>query len=244
MIEFEIKDAVAVLTLNNPKNLNALGTKVISEICEKLNGIDEKANVLVLKGCDRAFAAGVDIKEIEKMSFQDAYLKNFINSDWEKIFNLRIPVIAAISGYALGGGFELTLMSDIVLASEDAVFGFPEINLGLMPGFGGTQLLSRLIGTKIASELILTGRFIKADEARSLGIVSEVLPKDQLLEKTMELAQTIAKKSPVSVRAIKEAIRMSQNAPLTQGIASERHMFRSLFSTEGKQKGVAAFLKK
>ena len=132
MIEFEIDDVVAILTLNNPKNLNALGTKVISEICEKLEAVDEKANVLVLKGCERAFAAGVDITEIEKLSFQDAYLKNFINSDWEKIFNLRIPVIAAISGYALGGGFELTLMSDIVLAAENAVFGFPEINQHLL----------------------------------------------------------------------------------------------------------------
>lgn len=244
MIEFQLDGAVAVLTLNNPKNLNALGTEVISEICEKLEGVDEKANVLVLRGCERAFAAGVDITEIEKLSFQDAYLKNFINSDWEKIFNLRIPVISAVSGYALGGGFELTLMSDIVLASENAIFGFPEVNLGLMPGLGGTQLLSRLIGTKIASELILTGRFIKADEAHSLGIVSEIIANEKLMDRAMEVAQNIAKKSPASVRAIKEAIQMSQNSPLTQGIASERHMFRSLFSTDGKQKGIATFLKK
>ena len=244
MIKLDISDSVAVLTLDNPKNLNALGTGVINEIYEKVAGIEEKANVLLITGCGKAFAAGVDVTEINKLSFEEAFSQNFIDEKWEAVFNVKIPVIAAVSGYALGGGFELALMSDIIIASENAVFGFPEVNLGIMPGLGGSQFLTKIVGPKIASELIMTGRFITAREAFDLGIVSVITENDKLMQTAAESAKTIAEKSAVSVRMIKQAIRMAQNSTLSQGIINERNMFRSLFSTEAKRKNVAAFLNK
>ena len=244
MIELKIENSVAILKINNPKNLNALSTNVMREIFEKLSDIEKKANVLVIMGCDKAFAAGVDVTEINKLSFQDAYISNFINDIWERIFNVKVPVISVVSGYALGGGFELALMGDIIIASEKAVFGFPEVNLGIMPGMGGTQFLTKIVGPKIASEIILTGRFITAQEAHQLGIVSKITENEKLTEESLKLAETISKKSVVSTRMIKEAIRMAQNSTLKLGIINERNMFRSLFSTEMKKKNIEAFLNK
>lgn len=244
LTKLEQKNDIAIFTLDNPKKLNALSSEFVSEIHEKLSGIEKKAKVLIVTGIERAFAAGVDVTEIDKHSYESAYLENFIDDKWETLLSIKIPVIAAVSGYALGGGFEFALMCDIIIASENAKFGFPEINLGIMPGIGGTQVLSRIVGPKIASELLLTGRYITAKEAKELKIVSHISENGKLIDDAMKLAEKIVEKSTISTRIIKEAIRMSQEVGLTQGMKSERQMFRSLFSTSSKAEGVKNFLNK
>lgn len=243
-IDFEINNSVAVLTLNNPKKLNALSTDFIEEIYDALIDIEKKSNVLVIFGTEKAFAAGVDINEIKPLSFEQALLNEFIDYKWERVLNIKIPVISGVEKYALGGGFELALASDVIIASENAKFGFPEVNLGLMPGLGGTQLLTRIVGTKKASELIMSGDFINAEEALRLNIISKIVPSADLKKETLDLANKIAKKSPTSLRLIKEAIQLSQNSGCLQGIKTERNLFRSLFSTSYKEKLTKEFLKK
>lgn len=243
-IDFEINNSVAVLTLNNPKKLNALSIDFIEEIYDDLVDVEKKANVLVIFGTEKAFAAGVDVNEIEPLSFERALLNEFIDYKWERILNIKIPVISGVEKYALGGGFELALASDVIIASENAKFGFPEINLGLMPGLGGTQLLTRIVGTKKASELIMSGDFINAEEALQLNIISKIVPSSDLKKETLNLANKITKKSPTSLRLIKEAIQLSQNSGYLQGIKTERNLFRSLFSTSYKEKLTKEFLKK
>lgn len=243
-VNFEINDSIAVLTLNNPKKLNALSTKFIEEICDLLINVEKKANVLVVFGTEKAFAAGVDINEIDSLSFEKALLNEFIDYKWERILNIKIPVISGVEKYALGGGFELALASDIIIASENAKFGFPEVNLGLMPGLGGTQLLTRIVGSKKASELIMSGDFIDAREAFRLNIISKIVSSADLKKETLNLANKIAQKSPTSLRFIKEAIQLSQNSGCLQGIKTERNLFRSLFSTSYKEKLTKEFLKK
>lgn len=243
-VDFEIKDSIAVLTLNNPNKLNVLNTNFVEKIYDCLANLEKKANVLVIFGTDKAFAAGVDINEIDAFSFERAVLDEFIDHKWERVLNVKIPVISAIEKYALGGGFELALASDIVIAARDAKFGFPEINLGLMPGLGGTQLLTRIVGTKKASELIMSGDSIDAEEALRLNIVSKIVSSADLKEETLALARRISQKSPVSLRLIKEAIQLSQNSGVLQGIKSERNLFRSLFSTSYKEKLTKDFLNK
>jgi enoyl-CoA hydratase len=244
LIELSERGSVALLTLNNPAKLNVLSRDLMEEIHEKIRDLEKKFNVLVITGCPKAFAVGVDIHEIQELSHERAYLESFIDHRWESILDVKIPVIAAVSGYALGGGFELALMCDIVIASETAIFGFPEVNLGLMPGMGGTQMLTGIVGPKIASEILMTGRFVTAQEALNLGLVSQLTEPDLLLGKSLELAKKISEKSVMSTRMIKDAVRLAQNVGLLQGIRSERQMFRSLFSTSFKQKGIEAFLKK
>jgi enoyl-CoA hydratase len=212
------------------------------EIHEKVSNIDQKAKVLIVTGAGKSFAAGVDISEIHRHSSETAFVENFIDYRWESISNVKIPTIAAVSGYALGGGFELALMCDIIVATESSKFGFPEVNLGLMPGMGGTQVLTRIVGSKIASEIIMGGEFLSAERAYDLRIVSEVVPNNDLMVRTFELAHLIAEKSSTSLRMIKEAINLSQNVGLSQGIRSERLMFRSLFSTHDKDVKVKDFL--
>ena len=243
-IDFEINNSVAVLTLNNPKKLNALSIDFIEEIYDDLVDVEKKANVLVIFGTEKAFAAGVDVNEIEPLSFERALLNEFIDYKWERILNIKIPVISGVEKYALGGGFELALASDVIIASENAKFGFPEINLGLMPGLGGTQLLTRIVGTKKASELIMSGDFINAEEALQLNIISKIVPSSDLKKETLNLANKITKKSLTSLRLIKEAIQLSQNSGYLQGIKTERNLFRSLFSTSYKEKLTKEFLKK
>lgn len=243
-VDFEINNAVAVLTLNSPKNLNALNINFVEEIYNHLVNVEKKANVLVIFGTERAFAAGVDINEIDPLSFEQALLNEFIDYKWERILSVKIPVISGIEKYALGGGFEIALASDIIIASENAKFGFPEVNLGLMPGLGGTQLLTRIIGSKKASELIMSGDFIDAQTALQLNIVSKVVSSEDLKKETLNLANKIAKQSPTSLRLIKEAIQLSQNSGCLQGIKTERNLFRSLFSTSYKEKLTKEFLKK
>lgn len=243
---YEYENDVAILILNNPKKLNALSSEFIAEIYQRISSIKKETKVLVIKsGFTKAFAAGVNVQEIHDNSYESAYLNNFIDKTWEVVANVRIPVIAAVSGYALGGGFELALMCDIIVASKNAIFGFPEVNLGIMPGMGGTQFLTRNVGAKIASEILMTGRFVKAEEAFRLGLINYLMENDnKMVKKTMEIAREIAKKSVMSTRIIKEAIRLAQDVGITQGIKSERQMFRSLFSTTFKQKGTEEFLDK
>ncbi len=243
-IDFKIKNSIATLVLNNPERLNALNSLVIEEIYNCLQDIEKQANVLVIFGCDKAFAAGVDIKEISELDYQQACETEFINYKWEKILHTKIPTIAAVSGYALGGGFELALACDMIICSEDAKFGFPEVKLGLMPGLGGTQLLTRIVGVKKASEIIMTGNFISANEAKKLHIVNKIVAKELLHNEVNELVANIASQSRLSIRMIKEAINLSQNMGCEQGIKVERNMFRSLFSSTDKKDRVSKFLKK
>lgn len=244
LVEVEYKNNISILKLNNPKKLNALSSEFVKEIHKNILDIEKKANVLIVTGCEKSFAAGVNVAEIDSHSYESAYLESFIDHKWECLLNVKIPVIAAVSGYALGGGFELALMCDIIIASEDAKFGFPEINLAIMPGMGGTQMLTGIVGPKIASELLLTGRNISAKEAMELGIVSRISKNDMLMKSALDIATDIAKKSIMSTRIIKEAIRLSQEVGLFQGMKSERQMFRSLFSTVFKKEGMRNFLDK
>lgn len=245
LIEFSISESgVAILRLKNEKKLNALSVDFVAEIYDTLQDIEKKAKVLIITGGERAFAAGVDIHEIEKRNYEQAYAEGFIDKKWEAIWDVKIPVIAAVSGYALGAGFEICLMSDIIIAAQTAKFGFPEINLGLLPGMGGTQLLPRLVGTKIAMKLLLTADMISAEEAYEFGIVSSVVEPQNLLDEAQKLAEKIASKSIMSARLIKELVRTSQNAGLSAGMQIERNAFRSLFSTSFKKEGVRNFLKR
>ncbi|MDR2646197.1 MAG: enoyl-CoA hydratase/isomerase family protein [Holosporaceae bacterium] len=243
-IDLSVDNSVAILRLYNPGKLNALSSDFMNELHEKVQNIDQKANVLIVAGCEKAFSAGIDIAEVEQHSGESACLENFIDSRWECIFHVKIPVIAVVSGYALGGGFELALMCDIIVATETAKFGFPEINLGLMPGMGGTQLLTRIVGAKIASKILMTGDSLSALEAKELGIVTQVVLSGDLMPVSLELAQRISRRSRMSLRMIKNAIRLSQNVGLNQGINSERLMFRSLFSSADKKKKTKEFLRK
>jgi enoyl-CoA hydratase/carnithine racemase len=243
-VKLSIEDSIAVLTLDNPSKLNALSSDFMKEIDEEIRGVDQKASVLIATGCKKAFAAGVDISEIERHSSESACLENFVDEKWESLFNVKIPTIAAVSGYALGGGFELALMCDVIIAAKSAKFGFPEVNLGLMPGMGGTQALARIVGIKLACEIIMTGDFLSAQRAKELNVVSQVVEDDELMPTAREFAQKIARKSPSSLRMIKEAIRLSQNVGLIQGMRSERLMFRSLFSTADKKRKIEDFLKR
>jgi enoyl-CoA hydratase/carnithine racemase len=244
-INYSINDGVAVLCIESAAKLNALSSPIMYEVSQKIEEIALlQAKVLVLTGGPKAFSAGVDLSEIELHSAESACLGNFIDAEWESVFNLKIPTVAAVSGYALGAGFELALMCDIIIAAESAKFGFPEVNLGLMPGMGGTQLLTRIVGPKSAAEIIMTGDLFSARRAAELKIVSLVTPDDRLMPETLELAKKIAEKPSLSLRMIKEALRLSQNIGLTPGIQSERLMFRSLFSSEEKKKRVRKFLGK
>ncbi|MDR2766559.1 MAG: enoyl-CoA hydratase/isomerase family protein [Holosporaceae bacterium] len=243
-IKISIRDSVALLTLDDDARLNALSDDLMERIHVELSRVEERASVLVITGGPKAFAAGVDVSEIASRSHEEAYLGNFIDHRWESVFNVKIPVIAAISGYALGGGFELALMCDIIIASRSAVFGFPEVNLGILPGIVGTQLITRIVGPQIAAEIMMTGDHLSAERALELKIVSRVVEDHELLEKALELAAKIAGKSVLSTRMIKEAIRLSQNVGLLQGIKMERLMFRSMFSTDSKKTGLEKFFQR
>lgn len=240
------KEDIAILTLDNPKKLNALSSELVAEINRQIESLRKETKVLILtSSLPKAFVAGVNVQEIHDHSYETAYLGDFMDCSWEVISHLPIPTIAAVSGYALGGGFELALMCDMIVASKSAVFGFPEVNLGIMPGLGGTQFLTRAVGTKIASEILMTGRFISADEALELKLINHVVEEaESTIKKSLEIAKSLAQKSSMSIRHIKEAIKLAQNVGLTQGIKNERRMFWSLFSTKSKQEGTKAFLEK
>ncbi|KAF9781331.1 enoyl-CoA hydratase [Thelephora terrestris] len=240
---------VELITLNRPKALNALNSALFVELNEALKKADEDANVgaIVITGSDRAFAAGADIKEMKDKEYSDVYKNKFLEN-WTLISTIRKPIIAAVSGYALGGGCELALMCDIILASPTAIFGQPEINLGVIPGGGGTQRLARIVGKSRAMELTLTGRNFSAVEAERWGVVSRIVEpvegKQKVVDEAVEMGKLIASKGQISVQAGKEAVNAAYESTLTEGLKVERRLFHGLFATKDQKEGMTAFAEK
>lgn len=236
---------VGLITLNRPQALNALNALLIGELNRALKTFDTDPAIgcIVITGNEKAFAAGVDIKEMHTKTFVEAYGSDFL-APFDRIGETRKPIIAAVAGYALGGGCELAMSCDIILAGDNAVFGQPEINLGIMPGAGGTQRLTRAVGKAKAMELCLTGRMMKAEEAESANLVSRIVPADELLEEAMKVADKIANLSQHAVMMIKEAINRGFATTLAEGTRFERGQFYSLFATEDQKEGMAAFIDK
>ena len=237
---------VGIVTLNRPKALNALNGPLMDELGLALKDFDanEAIGCIIVTGSEKAFAAGADISAMAKHNFNDVYKEDFITRNWETIRSIRKPVIAAVSGFALGGGCELAMMCDFIIAAENAKFGQPEINLGVMAGIGGTQRLARAVGKAKAMDMNLTGRFMDAKEAEMAGLVSRIVPTKKLLEEAMDAAAKIAEKSMISTMAVKEAVNRSFEGSLREGLLFERRVFHSLFATEDQEEGMAAFLEK
>ncbi len=240
------EDAIAVVQLNRPQVLNALNAEVLTELGQALSDLDDdpSCRCIVITGNEKAFAAGADIKEAFVGATPVTMLAQDLTAKWEVIRRVRTPVIAAVSGFALGGGCELAMICDVIVASETAKFGQPEINLGIIPGAGGTQRLTRAVGKWVANEIILTGRFVGAQEARDIGLVAQVYPAASWLDDAKALARTIAEKAPVAARLATEAVDVAWNAPLDAGLEFERKAFYLLFATEDKNEGVDAFVNK
>jgi enoyl-CoA hydratase len=241
----ETRGPVGLVTLNRPKALNALNSQVISEINQALRGFDADPEiaVMVLTGSERAFAAGADVKEMETLDFMGAYQSDFIGS-WQEISRCRKPIVAAVAGYALGGGCELAMMCDIIIAADNAKFGQPEINLGTIPGAGGTQRLTRAVGKAKAMEMVLTGRMMDAEEAERANLVARVVPTTDLLDEALKLAESIAEKSQPMVAMAKEAVNIAYETTLSEGIRFERRAFYSTFAAEDRREGMQAFVEK
>ena len=242
----EIEDYVALIRLNRPEALNALNTMLLGELADALAAADknDKVRCIVITGSEKAFAAGADIKEMSEQSFVDMYMKNFFGPETEGILKTRKPVIAPVAGYALGGGCELAMMCDFIIAAENAKFGQPEINLGVVAGMGGTQRLTRFVGKSKSMDMHLTGRFMDAAEAERSGLVSRVVPLAQLMPEAMGAAHKIAEKSQLSAITAKECVNVAYETTLVEGVRFERRAFYSLFSTEDQKEGMAAFLEK
>jgi len=246
IVESKGKDAnVALITLNRPKALNALNNQLVTELNDALRQIetDPSHAVVVITGSEKAFAAGADIKEMKDQTFSTTYSSNMLNR-WAGVYEFRKPTIAAVSGYALGGGCELAMMCDIIFASPSAVFGQPEINLGVIPGAGGTQRLLRAIGKSRTMELILTGRQFSAKDASDWGLVSKVIEEGSMLDHALQTAETIATKGILSTIAAKEAIKAGDELALSQGLQFERRLFHALFSTDDQKEGMNAFVER
>ncbi len=245
-IVVETRGAVGLIRLNRPKALNALSTALIAELGRALDAFeaDPAIGAVVLTGSDKAFAAGADIKEMKDKTFVQAYLEDFITVGWERITTCRKPVIAAVAGFALGGGCEVAMMCDFILAADNAKFGQPEITLGTMPGAGGTQRLTRLVGKSKAMEMCLTGRMMDAAEAERAGLVSRVLPLADLVEEAVKCAQRIAALSRPAVLMAKEAINQAYETTLSEGVRFERRLFHATFATDDQKEGMSAFIDK
>jgi len=242
----ETKGRVGVITLNRPKQMNALNAQVMQELAKALYAFDadESVGCIVITGSDKAFAAGADIAAMKDYGYMDAYKANYITRDWEHIRNIRKPVIAAVAGYALGGGCELTMMCDLAIAAENARFGQPEINLGIMPGSGGTQRLPRFTSKAIAMDVCLTGRMLDAQEALRAGLVSRVVPVEKLMQEAMAMAERIAGYSLPVVMMVKESINRAYESTLSEGVLFERRVFHAMFALEDQKEGMAAFVEK
>ncbi|MDP2519922.1 enoyl-CoA hydratase [Shimia thalassica] len=242
----EIEDHIGLIKLNRPDALNALNSQLISELLEALESADanDKVRCIVLTGSDKAFAAGADIKEMSEMSFVDVSNINLFGEVNARIGAIRKPIIAAVSGYALGGGCELAMACDFIIASESAKFGQPEINLGVIAGIGGSQRLTRFVGKSKSMDMNLTGRFMDSAEAERSGLVSRVVPNKKLMDETMGAAQKIAEKSLITARTAKEAVNRSFETTLEEGLLFEQRLFHSLFATEDQKEGMAAFIEK
>ena len=245
-IHVETRGAVGLITLNRPQALNALCDALIRELGAALDDFERNAAIgaVVLTGSEKAFAAGADIKEMAGKTFVECYIEDFITDGWERITTCRKPIIAAVAGFALGGGCEVAMMCDTILAAESAKFGQPEITLAIIPGSGGTQRLTRAVGKAKAMEMILSGRMIDAVEAERCGLVSRVVANDKLIEESLKLADKIAAQSRPAVLAAKEAVNRAFETSLAEGVRFERRLFHALFSTEDQKEGMAAFVEK
>ena len=242
----EKKDGgVALITLNRPDALNALNDALISELGDAIDGYeaDDEIGCIVITGSEKAFAAGADIKEMQAKTYMDAYKSNFI-STWERVAKCRKPVIAAVNGFALGGGCELAMMCDFILAGDNAKFGQPEVKLGILPGAGGSQRLTRFVGKSKAMEMCLTGRMMDADEAERSGLASRVVPAAELLEDALKTAGAIAGMSKTTTMMVKESVNRAYETTLAEGILFERRVFHAAFATEDQKEGMAAFAEK
>ncbi|MEN5083862.1 enoyl-CoA hydratase [Bosea sp. TWI1241] len=241
----EVKDRVGVITLNRPQALNALNGRLISEINTVLDGFerDPQIGCTVITGSEKAFAAGADIKEMQERTWPGTYLDDRF-AEWDRIGQRRKPIIAAVAGFALGGGCELAMMCDLIIAADTAKFGQPEINLGVIPGAGGTQRLTHAVGKAKAMDLILTGRMMDAEEAEKAGLVARVVPYAELMEVALKAAGQIAAKSLPSVLAAKESVNRASETTLAEGLRFERRVFSALFATHDQKEGMAAFAEK
>lgn len=241
----ETRGKVGLITLNRPKALNALNSQVLAELVAAVNafGADPAIGAMVITGSEKAFAAGADIKEMQAISYVDAYVQDFFVG-WEEFTRARKPIIAAVAGYALGGGCELAMMCDFIIAADTAKFGQPEITLGVMPGMGGSQRLTRFVGKSKAMDMCLTGRMMDAAEAERCGLVSRVVPAGDLVEEALKAAAKIADFSLPSVMMTKEAVNRAFETTLAEGLRFERRLFHSLFALDDQKEGMAAFAEK
>lgn len=242
----EIEGHVATITLNRPDAMNAFNNQLMDELTAALDAFeaDPEVGCIVITGSSKAFAAGADIKEMRELSYMDAYYRDFITANWERTARCRKPVIAAVAGYALGGGCELAMMCDFILAADNAKFGQPEITIGVSPGAGGTQRLTRFIGKSKAMEMCLTGRMMDAKEAESCGLVSRIVPVEDLLEEAKSVAKKIASMPRATAMLTKEMVNAAYETPLSHGVKFERRLFHSLFATEDQSEGMEAFVEK
>jgi enoyl-CoA hydratase len=239
-------EKVGIITLNRPKQLNALNDQLMDEMGQALKAFDadEKIGCIIITGSERAFAAGADIGAMAKYSFADAYKGDYITRNWETIRSIRKPVIAAVSGFALGGGCELAMMCDFIIAADNAKFGQPEIKLGVIPGAGGTQRLPRAVGKAKAMDMALTGRMMDAQEAERAGLVSRVVPFEKMMEEALGAALVIADFSQIAVMAAKESVNRAFESGLSDGVMFERRLFHALFATSDQKEGMDAFVNK
>ena len=242
----ETDGAVAIITLNRPDALNAFNATLMTELTQAVKSFeaDDAIGCMVLTGSEKAFAAGADIKEMAGKSYMDAYLADFITNGWERVTTCRKPVVAAVAGYALGGGCELAMMCDFIIAADNAKFGQPETTIGTIPGAGGTQRLTRFVGKSKAMEMVLTGRMMDAEEAERAGLVSRVVPAESLMEEALQAASTISGLSRPVVMMAKEAVDRAYETTLSEGVRFERRLFHSTFATEDQKEGMAAFTEK
>ncbi|MCF8487135.1 MAG: enoyl-CoA hydratase/isomerase family protein [Rhodobacteraceae bacterium] len=242
----EVEDYVTLIRLNRPDALNALNAKLMSELASALAAADADSNTrcIVLTGSEKAFAAGADVREMSEKTFTEVFIDNLFADEIGVICRVRKPIVAAVSGYCLGGGCELAMMCDFIISSDTAKFGQPEINLGIIAGMGGTQRLTRLVGKSKSMDMHLTGRFMESAEAERCGLVSRVFPAKDLMTEVLKIAQKIVEKSMISTMAAKESVNRAEETSLTEGLLFERRLFHAMFSTEDQKEGMAAFLEK
>jgi enoyl-CoA hydratase len=242
----ETRENVGLITLNRPDALNALSQELVGEIGQALDVFeaDDEIGTIVLTGSEKAFAAGADIKEMQAKSWPETFLDDFITDGWERIAQCRKPVIAAVAGFALGGGCEIALMCDFILAAETAQFGQPEIKIGVWPGAGGSQRLTRIIGKSKSMDMCLTGRMMGAEEAERAGLVSRIVPADELVEEAVKTAQQIASMSRSAAMMVKDVVNRAYETTLSEGVRYERRMFQASFAMPDQREGMAAFVEK
>ncbi|MEJ1992094.1 MAG: enoyl-CoA hydratase [Maritimibacter sp.] len=242
----DIEDYVCLIRLNRPDAMNALNIEMLTELGEALTEAqkNDKVRACVVTGNEKAFAAGADIKMMSDKSFVDVFTEDLFTAEEQAILRIRKPVIAAVSGYALGGGCELAMMCDFIIAADSAKFGQPEVNLGVMPGIGGSIRLTKLVGRAKAMDMALTGRMMDAEEAERAGLVSRIVPAKKLIDEATAVARKIAEKSTISLMAIKESVHRADEMPMREALLFERRMFHALFATEDQKEGMTAFIEK